>query len=635
MLIVQVCHLGEDGDAAYRLHDPSRFLGRIDNVTTVDCHFAHGALPELSRRADVLILQFVNDWDLLSYCRSRRERGQFTVFEANDYFFDLQPWNPISQGWSNRINQELYLQLIREADAVQASSRALAQEWLKRRAREVVVFENHLVDIPALTTPQDRPLTIGWAGSPGHFADWMSLVPTLKVWLDRHPQVRLAVMTNELAHSFFQLPADRYRFTPFGSLNDYFRFLETIDIGIAPLLPSQYNRCRSDVKFLEYASRGVVGLYADLDPYRGSVDHEKNGFLWENHSELTQWLDRLVAEPGLRNRVREQAHHDVLTNRQLKNRIHERWDWYRDHCANQSTTSTTSLPVSLSFEVGSRYARIAPEEAETIYLEAQGQPVANGAMTKVDQALKLKPEHYGFQCLKGQFLNDLGKGALAREILEKATHQEPQLARAWTELGRAWFRHGEIPQALSALEKALAINPIYLPAWQYLIRLMTHHNHPDLVSTARKGLALFPDCFPMAALCIEALGGPAAIESFADTLTGLKETMQPYENKVLLVQVRRLVETLLKQGLTGVQLAPVITKAHELFPESIWFCKTLGEAMIQQGPDCAPKGFSLLAQAAQLLYQSQITREEIGDQTPIPWEWQFAQNITRHSPPQN
>ena len=40
MLIVQVCDFGDDGDARYRMHEPSRHLGRLAGVTVVDCHFS-------------------------------------------------------------------------------------------------------------------------------------------------------------------------------------------------------------------------------------------------------------------------------------------------------------------------------------------------------------------------------------------------------------------------------------------------------------------------------------------------------------------------------------------------------------------------------------------------------------------
>jgi hypothetical protein len=99
MLIVQVGDFGTDGDAHYRIHAPARFMGLIDGVVCVDVHFHHHLRPTLVEKADILVLQFFSDWDLIPLLRMRKKLGKITIFEANDFFFDLQPWNPIARSW--------------------------------------------------------------------------------------------------------------------------------------------------------------------------------------------------------------------------------------------------------------------------------------------------------------------------------------------------------------------------------------------------------------------------------------------------------------------------------------------------------------------------------------------------------
>src|SRR5437773_3737546 len=97
LLVVQVCDFLDDGDGFYRLHEPSRCLSRLPGVTVVDCHFYHRWLPALLEAADVLVLPFLHDWDLFPDIEARRAAGRVTVFEANDYFYDVQPWSPIAE----------------------------------------------------------------------------------------------------------------------------------------------------------------------------------------------------------------------------------------------------------------------------------------------------------------------------------------------------------------------------------------------------------------------------------------------------------------------------------------------------------------------------------------------------------
>jgi hypothetical protein len=52
LLIVQICKFLDDGDGAYRLHEPSRALANSPGVVVIDCHFAHRLLPILTKLAD-------------------------------------------------------------------------------------------------------------------------------------------------------------------------------------------------------------------------------------------------------------------------------------------------------------------------------------------------------------------------------------------------------------------------------------------------------------------------------------------------------------------------------------------------------------------------------------------------------
>src|SRR5262245_39680143 len=199
--ILQICDFLDDGDGYYRLHEPSRQLSRLPGTVVVDCHFYHRYLPQLVALADVVVLPLIHNWDFFPLIEDRRSRGQATVFEANDYFYDVQPWSPISAQWQDRALQSEYRCYMAAADAVQTSTAELARRW-EPGARRVVVFRNQLTEIPPLPPPPSRPLTIGWGGSPGHFADWYYVAPVLEKWLAAHPDVHLAVMTNEFAKPF-------------------------------------------------------------------------------------------------------------------------------------------------------------------------------------------------------------------------------------------------------------------------------------------------------------------------------------------------------------------------------------------------------------------------------------------------
>src|SRR5262249_49860436 len=153
-------------------------------------------------------------------------------------------------------------------------------------------------------------------------------------------------------------------FTPFGSMADYLRFLSTLDVGLAPILPTDYNRGRSDVKFLEYAAAGVAGVYADLEPYRGSVIDGETGLLYRTGEELLRCLDRLADDADLRHRLRRQAHDHVSGRRLIGQHVGDRLASYRGLLRTAATGGPLAAEVLAEAEREGQYLRLKPRQPE-------------------------------------------------------------------------------------------------------------------------------------------------------------------------------------------------------------------------------------------------------------------------------
>ena len=625
MLIVQVCDFGFDGDARYRLHDPSRFLGQLPGVTSIDCHFFSRHLPELTELADVLVVQFVNDWDLLELCLRRQSAGRITVFEANDYFFDLQPWNPIVGHWQDRTVQELYLQFLTQSDAVQTSTDELARRWKERGARQVAVFPNHFTQVPPLPPRAPRPLTIGWAGSPGHLADWYDVAPRIQKWLDEHPDVHLAVMTNEVAQPFFHLPPDRYHFAGFASLETYLQFLGGVDIAIAPLLPTGYNRCRSDVKFLEYASRGVAGIYADLEPYRATVVPGETGLLYRTHDELVDHLERLRSDAALREKIRRQGNEYVARERLLADHITQRLAWYQSLM--KSPPGPTSLPPEIAGAVlrEQGYLQLPLGEPERTLRDVIRNPKAPEASAAIGGLLEKHPRYVAALQHQGKLFNDQRQHRPALATLERVRQLRPDSAKTFAEIGRAHFRLGEDAQARAAMEQAVRMNPRHLPAWQYLLRMLAVNKSPDGPEFARRAMGLFPGCYPLALLGLPTYPPAQApgvllalLERYAPTITIIEKTMA-------LSLFRQAILEILAASPPPEAIVPLLARACGVFPESSRLAAEHGNALRRAGrPDeaCAEH-----ARALTLHRQAMTYRDEFKQVEAPPLIWQLAEHI--------
>ena len=627
MLIVQICDFGSDGDAEYRMHAPVRELGQRAGVTTVDCHFAHRSLPTLVETADVVIVQFINDWELLAVCQRRRRAGLVTVFEASDNFFDIQPWSPIAEAWLDRTLQELFLKWLTLADGVQTSTAELARQWRNRGANEVAVFPNQLVRIDPLPEVTERPLTIGWGGSPGHFADWFHLAPYLTQWLRMHPDVHLAVMAHELAHSFIAIEPHRYHVTKFGSLSDDVNFLRSLDIGLAPLLPTDYNRGRSDVKFLEYASQGVAGIYTDLEPYRSSVVHGVTGLLSRSPSEMMEHLERLRTDLVLRQQLRNNAFEYVQSHRRLSSHVDHRLDWYRSllhRNPERDERASRHIEAAATSRDGN-YFQLRPQDPERILLNSMQSTEKRNAVEDLHQLLQREPAFGAALARQGQLLNDVRDHPLALKHLDRALALSPQNPRVLSEIGRTWFLLDHPDQAIRCLEQSILAEPDYLPAWQYLLRLLTLQKSSDGPIWAVRAEERFPDCYPVAFLGAQVYSGTEAIHVLTRIVDRLATTLLPRERLVALRAVRQAFSTALQSVPDRASCVPLLQRAYGIFPESAWLANQLGSAQLQAGQ--TEDAYESLAEALRLSQQASLFREEFPDKAVPLWPWQWAAHI--------
>lgn len=99
--------------------------------------------------------------------------------------------------------------------------------------------------------------------------------------------------------------------------NDYIKYRETIisrkwDIGLAPLIDSEFHRCKYFNKYIEYASVGICGIYSDLQPLNFIIKNKINGILVKNKKE--DWknaLIMLIEDENLRSIIRENSYKEV------------------------------------------------------------------------------------------------------------------------------------------------------------------------------------------------------------------------------------------------------------------------------------------------------------------------------------
>jgi glycosyltransferase involved in cell wall biosynthesis len=239
----------------------------------------------------VVFSRYVQPWGprLQAYFQAR---GIPTVYHLDDDLFDLP--DSLGQALVKRHTADAVVAgraaMIERADVALASTEVLAEQLGSH-------FPGRSFGVgPAVPFLGDRRrpaarasgLVIGYMGSQGHRDDLAMVVPALTALMAARPELRFETFGTIAMPEALKQFGPRVKAHP--PMRDYNSFLEHLgalgwDVGLAPLVNMSFNRCKTPVKFVEYASCGIPVAASDISVYRGVIDGA-NGVLVPDD----QWL---------------------------------------------------------------------------------------------------------------------------------------------------------------------------------------------------------------------------------------------------------------------------------------------------------------------------------------------------------
>jgi hypothetical protein len=212
----------------------------------------------------------------------------------------------------------------RGCHGVQTSTYPL-RVFLQQFNPHVAIFKNHLLVLPPPRIYANPKVTL-FFGALNREQDWQPIMETLNRVLIRHQSlVRVKVIHDR--RFFDHLAISDKEFEPFCSYDRYNQIIQTCDIGLLPLTPTPVNLMKSDLKFLECAGHGVAVL-ASPTVYEQSVIHEETGLIYRNIQQFEMYLNELIINTTLRQKIANNAYLWVKSNRLLSQHYQQRREWY-------------------------------------------------------------------------------------------------------------------------------------------------------------------------------------------------------------------------------------------------------------------------------------------------------------------
>jgi len=287
---------------------------------------------EEMEQADVIILQQTISQEKISMARAyTRETGKLLVAELDDAF-DINPDNPFAKEHDNLQASRWLEVLCGVADIITTTTPHLAKVIEAKLAehevvKPIIVLPNCLDmerwDLPILKNYSNE-IRLIWAGSSTHRDDMAFISPVIHKLCNQYKNLKFIYAGDvKLQKLFSDINSEYIDGVPVEVWPAKLHSLRG-DLAVAPLLDTPFNRCKSNLKYLEYGICGLPGVYSNT-VYKETVN---GGLLASTQDEFYKQLALLIENRQLREELGAKAYTDIKTNYSMADHAKDWLDTY-------------------------------------------------------------------------------------------------------------------------------------------------------------------------------------------------------------------------------------------------------------------------------------------------------------------
>lgn len=243
------------------------------------------------------------------------------IYEIDDDLINIDETHPNYTEYNEK--KETIECLILNANLVIVSSNKLKQKLYKLNTH-IKVIKNSFNDMLKLKNESKKDyniIKIGYMGTLTHKNDVKIVEKAIENVKKYFKKKKKKIVFENIGITDDKISCANTINIPFKySKYPYFiRWLKRIvnwDIGIAPLENNNINQSKSEIKYLEYSSLGVAGIYSNIGAYGESIKNNKNGILIKNNTseEWQSALITLIENENLRKEIVKNAMEDIEYN---------------------------------------------------------------------------------------------------------------------------------------------------------------------------------------------------------------------------------------------------------------------------------------------------------------------------------
>lgn len=298
---------------------------------------------DIMKENDIFYFNYLNNpWGFAAMGMVARKEGVKLVMDVDDDIWDIHKDNPASSVY-HRGSPALgnFTSICNEVDYITTTNEYLKHVIMNntnKTADRIKVFPNYIdLQIYKYVSPfkDDGQIQLLHYGSSTHANDLddHQFFQGVDRIMREYPNVTLKTISGVFIPKFRERWGQRYSIA-FGAQDLYKwvdekfpRYMSGTDILVVPLVNDVYNKCKSQIKWLEASSTKIPGVWADIRQYQEVVDGT-NGLLAEKDKDWYKGIKTLIDDKDKRKRFGEQAYKDVKEKWQLQDHLQEYYDFF-------------------------------------------------------------------------------------------------------------------------------------------------------------------------------------------------------------------------------------------------------------------------------------------------------------------
>lgn len=272
-------------------------------------------LELLRAHPDVLYLQYaMSDLQLVRNAEFKKVLPTVRIVQSVDDLYGNVPDKHPSRTYQQREGHRRMMQAISSSDQLIVTTEPLREHYSKYIDRVDIlpnaVAEHWLQQTPRHNAQPDR-LRIGWVGAQQHRGDQELIRDVIEHFADAVDWVFMGMCIDDLKPFVKEVH-------PFVSIAEYPAKMAELglDIAIAPLEDNAFNRCKSNLRLLEYGALGWPVVCSDVYPYRTD---DPPVLRCNTTSEWIEAIQQLIDNSTLRHELAQRLHDWVKSRYRLKN----------------------------------------------------------------------------------------------------------------------------------------------------------------------------------------------------------------------------------------------------------------------------------------------------------------------------